>query len=117
MQRAEQIASPWKSRIFVIVFVIILALIVTAFVWLAQSAKTTLPQANEVISLQEAANRIDSGAVEQILLQGERDVFLYLPGQARPLYTRLELGETFTTTLEGLGIPAERFPPLTVEND
>ncbi len=117
MQRAEQIASPWKSRIFVIVFVIILALIVTAFVWIVQSAKTTLPQTDEVITLQEAASRIDSGTVERILLQGERDVFLYLPGQPRPLYTRLELGKSFTTTLEALGIPAERFPPLTVESD
>ncbi|MBI3960190.1 MAG: hypothetical protein HY328_15365 [Chloroflexi bacterium] len=117
MQSAEQIASPWKSRIFVIIFVVILALLVTTFVWIVQSARTTLPQANEVISLEDAAGRIESGGVERILLQGEQDVFLYLPGQARPLYTRLELGESFTATLEALGVASGRFPPLTVESD
>lgn len=117
MQGTEQVASPWKSRIFVVVFVIILAGIVTAFVSLVQNAKSTLPQADEIISMEEAASRIDAGAVERILLQDEQDVFLYLPGQPRPLYARLELGKTFTATIESLGIPAERFPPVTVESD
>lgn len=117
MQNVKHLSSPWKSRVFVIVFVLILALLATGFILLVQSAKTTLPQTDEVISLEEAASRIDSGAVERILLQGEQDVFLYLPGQARPLYTRLALGATLTTTLEALGIPARRFPSLTVESD
>ena len=117
MQGTEQVASPWKSRIFVVVFVIILAGIVTAFVSLVQNAKSTLPQADEIISMEDAASRIDAGAVERILLQDEQDVFLYLPGQPRPLYARLELGSTFTATIESLGIPAERFPPVTVEID
>ncbi len=117
MQNAEQLSSPWKSRLFVIIFVIILAGIVTAFVWIVQSAKSTLPQADEIISVEDAAQRIGSRAVEKILLQGEQDVFLYLPGQARPLYAQLELGKTFTATLEALGIPTERFPPVTVESD
>lgn len=117
MQNAEQAVSPWKSRLFVVIFVIILAGIVTAFVWIVQSAKSTLPQANEIISLEDAARRIGDGAVERVLLQDEQDVFLYLPGQARPLYARLELGKTFTATLESLGVPAERFPPLAVESE
>jgi len=117
MQPTERIASPWKSRIFVIIFVIILALIVTAFVWIVQSAKSTLPQTNEIISVEDAAQRIGSGAVERVLLQDEQDVFLYLPGQARPLYAQLEVGTTFTATMEGLGVSPGQFPPLTVESD
>jgi hypothetical protein len=117
MQNAEQPVSPWKSRVFVMVFVVILALIVTAFVWIVQSATTTLPQTDEIISLEEAATRISSGGVERVLLQDEQDVFLYLPGQARPLYAQLELGATFTATMETLGIAPGQFPPLTVESD
>lgn len=117
MQNAEQPVSPWKSRLFVIIFVIILAGIVTAFVWIVQSAKSTLPQASEIISVEDAAQRIGSGAVERILLQDEQDVFLYLPGQTRPLYAQLELGTTFTATMEGLGVSPGQFPPLTVESD
>lgn len=117
MQRAELPSSPWKSRIFVILFVVILALILAAFVWIVQSAKDTLPQSNEVISLEQAAERIQQGQVERILVQDEQDVFLYLPDESRPLYTRLALGQTFTGTFEGLGIPAVQFPPLTVESD
>lgn len=115
MQNAEQPVSPWKSRIFVIIFVAILALIIYGFIWIVQSADAALPQTNEVISVQEMADRINSGDVERILIQAERDVFLYLPGQPRPLYTQLELGTTFTPTLEALGIQPDRFPPLTVE--
>lgn len=117
MQPTEAPSSPWKSRIFVIVFVLILALIVYGFLWIVQSAKATLPQKEEVISLDEAANRIGKGEVERILLQEERDVFLYLPGASRPLYTQLELGETFTTTMQSLGVSPASFPPLTVESD
>lgn len=117
MQSEAQLSSPWKSRIFVIVFVAILALIVAGFLWIVQNAKATLPQENEVITLEDAAQRIGRGEVERILIQEERDVFLYLPGQARPLYAQLALGKTFTTTLETLGVSAERFPPLTVESD
>ncbi len=117
MQNESSASSPWKSRIFVVIFVLVLALIAAGFIWIVQSAKSALPQQNEVISLEDAANRVNSGSVEQILLQGEQDVFLYLPGQSRPLYTRLELGKSFTSTLEALGIPAGRFPPLTVESN
>lgn len=117
MQRTEQPVSPWRSRIFLIVFVSVLALILAAFVWIVQSAKATLPQGNEVVTLEEAAAHLEAGGVERILLQGEQDVFLYLPDASRPLYTRLALGQTFTGTFEGLGIPAVQFPPLTVESD
>ena len=117
MQNAEQPASPWKSRIFVIVFVAILALIIYGFIWIVQSANDTLPQTNEVISVKEMAKRIDGGNVERILIQEERDVFLYLPGQPRPLYSQLALGATFTTTMQALGVSPASFPPLTVEND
>lgn len=117
MQNAEQPASPWKSRIFVIVFVAILGLIVYGFIWIVQSADATLPQPDEIISLEDAANRISRGDVERILIQEERDIFLYLPDQPRPLYSQLALGETFTTTMESLGIASDSFPPLAVEND
>ena len=117
MQNVKHIPSPWKSRIFVIIFVLLLALLATGFFLIVQSAKSTLPQADEIISVEDAAQRIGSGAVERVLLQGEQDVFLYLPGQARPLYAQLELGTTFTATLEGLGISPGQFPPLTVESD
>jgi len=117
MQNAEQPSSPWKSRIFVIVFVAILALIIAGFIWIVQSANAALPQPDEIISLEDAANRISSGRVDRILIQEERDIFLYLPGQSRPLYSQLTLGETFTTTMEALGIQPDDFPPLTVESD
>jgi len=117
MQSEAQLSSPWKSRIFVIVFVAILALIIAGFIWIVQTAKATLPQENEIISVENAAQRIDDGAVERILLQGERDVFLYLSGQPRPLYAQLALGKTFTGTIEALGVSAAQFPPLTVESD
>ena len=117
MQRKEQPSSPWKSRLFVIVFVAILALIIAGFIWIVQTAKATLPQENEVISLEDAALRIGNGEVERILIQEERDVFLYLPGQSRPLYAQLALGKTFTGTIEALGVSAAQFPPLTVESD
>lgn len=117
MQQTEQIASPWKSRLFVIIFVLILALILAGFVWIVQSAKATLPQSDEVISLEEAASRVSSGEIERILVQGEQDLFLYQTGQERPLYARLELGKTLTGTLESLGVPAGAFPPVTVESD
>jgi len=101
----------------VIAFVLILAAIIYGFIWIVQSADATLPQPDEIISLEDAANRISSGAVERVLIQEERDVFLYLPGQSRPLYSRLALGKTFTTTMEALGIQPDNFPPLTVESD
>ncbi len=116
MQRQEQPSSPWTSRIFVIVFVLILALILAGFLWLVQNAKATLPQENEVISMADAAQRIRTGEVERILLQGDRDVFLYLPDQPRPLYARLDLGTQFTSTIEILGVSAGEIPPLTVES-
>lgn len=117
MQSEEQPSLPWKSRIFVVVFVAILALIIYGFIWIVQSADATLPQPDEIISVEDAANRIASGEVERILIQEERDVFLYLPDQPRPLYSQLALGETFTTTMEALGVAGDDFPPLTVESD
>ena len=117
MQNAEQPASPWKSRLFVIVFVTILALIIYGFIWIVQSADATLPQPDEIISLEDAANQIGSGEIDRILIQEERDIFLYLPGQPRPLYSQLALGQTFTATMEALGVPSASFPPLTVESD
>ncbi|MFZ1752881.1 MAG: hypothetical protein WBO46_11680 [Caldilineaceae bacterium] len=117
MQSEKEISSPWKSRIFVLVFVAVLALIVAGFMWIVQNAKATLPQTSEIISMEEVAKQIESGSVDSILLQGDQDVFLYLPGHPRPLYARLALGSTFTTTLEGLGVPAGELPPVTVEKD
>ena len=98
MQNRNSASSPWKSRIFVIAFVAVLAFIVWAFIWVVQSANSALSQEHEIINLDDVANRIDSGQVERILIQGEQDAFLYLPGHARPLYTQIEAGKTFTTS-------------------
>lgn len=97
--------------------VAVLALIAAAFLWLVQTAKLTVPQPNEIISPSQAAEQIRAGQVERVLIQEERDIFLYLPSQARPLYTRLEAGQSFTGTFEALGVSAGQFPPLTVESD
>jgi|GEM_PF-3506201 len=117
MYKNHNSSSPWKSQIFVIAFVAILAFVVWAFIWIVQSASSALPQKDEVISLEEAANHVASGDVEHILIQGEQDIFLYLPGQTRPLYTQVELGKTFTATVEALGVSPDQFPPLTVEGE
>ena len=102
MPNRNSASSPWKSRIFVIAFVAVLAFIVWAFIWVVQSANSALSQEHEIINLDDVANRIDSGQVERILIQGEQDAFLYLPGHARPLYTQIEAGKTFTTSKQQL---------------
>ena len=70
MQNAEQPASPWKSRIFVIVFVAILSLIIYGFIWIVQSADEALPQTNEIISLEEMAAHIGSAGRGRVRVHG-----------------------------------------------
>jgi hypothetical protein len=104
-----------SGKFFAFIFLILLIGIFVAFVWFVQSATALLPQENEIVPLGEAVRMIEAGDVERVLIQRQRDVFLYQPNQARPLYTQLELGQTFTTTLESFGVTPERFPPITVE--
>jgi hypothetical protein len=106
-----------SSKRFVIIFVLILLGLLVAFTLIVRWAVAILPQEDEIITINDAAGRIERGEIERILIQEERDIFLYQPGQARPLYTRLEPDATFTVTLESLGISPEQFPPLTVETD
>jgi hypothetical protein len=100
---------------FAIIFLIILIAIFAAFVWSVQSARSILPQDDEIVSVEEAARMIEAGEVQRILIQRERDIFLYRPNEPRPRYTQLQLGQNFTTTMESLGVTPEEFPPLTVE--
>jgi hypothetical protein len=106
-----------RSNRFVIIFVLILIGLLVSFTLIVRWAVAILPQENEVITVVDAAGRIERGEIERILIQEDRDIFLYQPGQPRPLYTQLEPGATFTNTLESLGISPEQFPPLTVETD
>jgi hypothetical protein len=106
-----------SSKRFVIIFVLTLLGLLVAFTLMVRWAVAILPQEDEVITVVDAAERIERGEIERILIQEERDLFLYQPGESRPLYARLEEGSTFTTTLESLGISQEQFPPLTVETD
>jgi HAMP domain-containing protein len=111
-------SSPNNSgKRVVIIFLGSLALIVLAFVALVMTARSTLPQENEIINLEQAAQHVQAGEVERILVQEERDVFLYLAGQTRPLYTRLEPGATITETLTGLGVSVEQLPPIEIDSD
>lgn len=103
------------GKLFVVIFVVLLAVVVASFIWFVQTANSILPQEDEVISVEEAAARIEAGEIERILIQEERDLFLYRPGQDRPLYAQLDEGAVFTTTMQALGIPQEQFPPLIVE--
>ncbi|MBX2999430.1 MAG: hypothetical protein KF893_13020 [Caldilineaceae bacterium] len=106
-----------SGRRFALIFLLILLGILLVFTLIVRWAVAILPQENEVITVVDAAGRIERGEIERILIQEDRDIFLYQPGQPRPLYTRLEPDATFTNTLESLGISPEQFPPLTVETD
>ncbi|RME62885.1 MAG: hypothetical protein D6790_05605 [Caldilineae bacterium] len=106
-----------RKNLPLVAMAVLIVVVFGAILWIVQTANSTLPQPEEVLTLEEAAARIQQGDVERILIQEGRDVFLYLPGQARPLYTRLELGKTFTETFEALGVPVSAFPPLRVEED
>lgn len=104
-----------NSRRFFLIFVLFLVALSGAFWWIVQEARAVLPQEGEVLTLEEAAQLLETGEIERALLQEERDVFLYRSGQNRPLYTRLESGRTFTETFGDLGVPAASLPPLRVE--
>ena len=105
-----------NSKRFVVIFVLALAALLVAFTLIVRWAVNILPQEDEVITVDDAAARIERGEVERILIQEEgQDVFLYLPGEPRPLYTRLELGESFTETMQSLGVDTVDIPPVTVE--
>jgi hypothetical protein len=104
-----------SSKLFALIFILILVIIFAAFVWFVQSANRLLPQDHEIISVSEAAEMIQADQVERVLIQRERDIFLYRSDEPRPYYTQLELGQVFTQTIESFGIPTERFPPVSVE--
>jgi hypothetical protein len=106
-----------SGKRFALIFLLILLGILLAFTLIVRWAVAILPQEEEVITVVDAAGRIERGEIERILIQEDRDIFLYQLGQPRPLYTRLEPDTTFTNTLESLGISPEHFPPLTVETD
>jgi hypothetical protein len=106
-----------SSKRFVLIFVVVLAVLLIGFTWMVRWATATLPQEHEIITAPAAAERLQRGEFERILIQGEQDIFYYLPGEARPLYTQLELGETFTETMAALGVDPAQFPPLTIEAD
>lgn len=110
-------ASGISSKRFVLIFVVLLAILLTGFTLIVRWATATLPQENEIITAATAAELIEGGELERILIQEERDVFFYLPGEARPLYLQLGLGQTFTETMAGLDVSAEHFPPLTIETE
>ena len=110
-------ASTVNSKRFVIIFVIILITLLVAFTLMVRWATAILPQENEVISLVEAAQYIEQNEIERILIQEGRDIFLYQPGESRPLYLQLNEGQTFTETMETMGVTPDRFPLLTVEED
>ncbi len=107
--------SKFSSKFFVLIFVAILAGILIAFIYFVRTASSTLPQEQEIITSAEAARLIETGAIERILIQEARDIFLYRAGEERPLYTKLSEGEVFTDTMLGLDITPDQFPPLTVE--
>ncbi len=100
-----------------IAMAVLILVVLGAFFWIVQEAREALPRSDEIISVRQAADLIRDGEVARVLIQEERDVFLYLPDRARPLYTRLEPGTTFTETFQALGVPPTLFPPLTVEAD
>lgn len=104
-----------KSRVFVLIFVVMLVGILAAFVYFVQTASSTLPQDDEIITVEDAAARIQAGEIERILIQEERDLFLYRAGEPRPLYAKLSEGATFTPTMQALGLTPEMFPPLSIE--
>lgn len=110
-------SSGISGKRFALIFSLILLGLLLAFTLMVRWAVAILPQDDEVITVIDAAGRIERGEIERILIQEERDVFLYRPGEPRPLYARLEEGNTFTTTLESLGVSPDQFPPLTVETD
>ncbi len=104
-----------SSKRFVIIFVLALAGLLIAFILMVRWAVNILPQEDEVITITDAVTLIEQGEVERILIQEGQDVFLYRPGEPRPLYTKLAAGESFTETMESLGVPSTNFPPLSVE--
>lgn len=114
MQTTE-IQSSVDSRRFVIIFATSLLLLVLAFWGMVRWAITILPQENEVITLAQAAQGIQANEYERILIQRDRDIFFYRPGEERPLYLQLGLTEIFTETLMAQGVDPSDFPPLTVE--
>jgi hypothetical protein len=74
-----------RSNRFVIIFVLILIGLLVSFTLIVRWAVAILPQENEVITVTDAAGRIERGEIERILIQEDRDIFLYQPGQPRPL--------------------------------
>ncbi len=101
----------------VLILLVALAGLFLAVYWIVLQAREALPQEDEIISVTQAAEWIQEGRVERILIQEDRDIFLYLPGRARPFYTQLAPGQTFTETMQSLGVPPSQFPPLIVEPD
>ncbi|MEZ4634220.1 MAG: hypothetical protein R2873_12770 [Caldilineaceae bacterium] len=105
-----------SSKRFVVIFVLALAALLVAFTLMVRWAVNILPQQDEVITVEDAAAYIERGEVERILIQEQgQDIFLYLPGDDRPLYTRIELGETFTDTMQSLGVDTVNLPPVKEE--
>ncbi|MBI1297020.1 hypothetical protein GC175_18865 [bacterium] len=105
-----------SSKRFVVIFVLALAALLLAFTLMVHWAGSILPQEDEVITTQDAAARIERGEIERILIQEQgQNIFLYLPDEPRPLYIRLELGESFTETMQSLGVDAVDIPPVTEE--
>ncbi len=111
-----------SGRRAVTIILLSLGLLLLAFIGVVSWARSTLPQEEEIITVEEAAQLIQEGQVERILVQTDelgvnQDLFLYLPGQARPLYARLEPGQSITETLRSLGVPDDRLPPIEIEVD
>lgn len=105
-----------SSKRFVVIFVLALAALLVAFTLMVRWAVNILPQEDEVITVEDAAARIERGEIERILIQEQgQDIFLYLPDEPRPLYTQLELGQTFTDTMQSQGVDIEDMPPVTEE--
>jgi multidrug efflux pump subunit AcrB len=115
MQMSEA-ESGVDSRRFVIVFAVSLLLLVLAFWGMVRWAIAILPQEQEVITLTQAAQGIQANEYERILIQRDRDIFFYRPGEERPLYLQIGLTETFTGTMFAQGVDPGRFPPLIVES-
>lgn len=113
VNRSQRSNTNW----YVVLFLIVLIFLIAAFVWMARTATSLLPQSDEIISLSETAQLVQNGQVERILIQEDRDLFLYLPARSRPLYSRLEPGTTVTETLESLGVDRADFPPIEVDED
>lgn len=106
-----------RAKWMIVLFLITMAAIFAAIVYFTQTAKSLLPQADEILTITEAANLLERGEVDRILIQEEQDIFLYQPGAQRPLYLQLQIGETFTQTMANAGINSSQFPPLTVEGE